>query len=106
MRAGADRNVSLLAIKCDVALHPQIRIEPNFVDADRDGSLVGKLEKRSAVSLPLLRQADRDAVHKQVIRPLLEHRDAYVTVVAVQNPHLAAIDLGAVILLGGFRDVA
>jgi hypothetical protein len=106
MRPGTDRNVSLLAIKCDVARHSQIRIEANFVDADRDGSLVGKLEKRSPVSLPLLRRANRDAVHQQVIRSLLEHRDAYVTAFAVQNPHLAAIDLGAVILLGGFRDVA
>ena len=59
-----------------------------------------KVKKRSAMALSLFGRPHRDAVDQKVIAMLFQHGDPDVAVTARQEPHLAALDPRAVILLG------
>jgi hypothetical protein len=94
MLACTHLDVSVPVIEGDVPLHPHIRIQPNFADADCDGPLIGKVEKRSPMTSMLFGWADRNAVEQQMIGVFLQHCNTYIAITALQNPDLVAIDPG------------
>jgi hypothetical protein len=57
------------------------------------------------MALSLFGRPHRDAVDQKVIAMLIQHSNPDVAVTARQEPHLAALDPRAVILLGRQRDV-
>src|ERR1700730_18191635 len=100
MRAGADLGIAMPPIKRDVLLHPHVGIQPNCGETERGGALVGEVKKRSAVTLSLFGRPHRDAVDEKVIAMLFQHGTPDVAAPARQEPHLAALDPRAIILLG------
>ena len=100
MRAGAGLGIAMSPIKRDVLLHPHVRIKTNYCETDRDGTLVGEVEKGSAVAPSLFGRAHRDAVDEEVVATLFQHGDPDVGITARQEPHFAALDPRAIVLLG------
>src|ERR1700730_8738770 len=100
MWASADLCIPMPAVKRDVSCHPHIRIKPNFCDTKLVGSLIGKVKERSSVASPLFCRPNRDAVDQKVTGTLFQYGNADIAPVARQEPYLAPLDPGPVILLG------